>query len=257
MAIAASTPPGFGGYQDPSAGIPTVGRTPSGGTYIVPGSYKKPPGGEWDPVQQQWMRTPASAGQRAGEFTSSYLDQVPSLAGLAGSGGTSGAGGVAGTAPVGAGGTGSPASGGASGAPAVPTPPDATAATSAAFAKAKDQAGQLARASLTSLSGELGATGAMGGGAQVQGTEDILGQTRNALGDVSRQQAVTQAGTAADFAKMGYEGALTTRGQDIQQQEAAAQLELARSNAARQQQMQMLQLALTGLSGGSPSGLVY
>jgi len=257
MAIPASAPPGFGGYQDPSTGIPKIGRTPAGGTYIIPGSYTKPPGGEYDPVQQQWMRTPASAGQRAGEFTSAYLDQVPSLTGLAGGGTAPGAGGVAGTAPTGAGGTGAPASASASGAPAVPTPPDASAATSAAFAKAKDQAGQLARASLTSLSGELGATGAMGGGAQAQGTEDILGQTRNALGDVSRQEAVTNAGTAADFAKMGYEGALTTRGQDIQQEEAGAQLALARSNAERQQQMQMLQLALTGLRGGSPSGLVY
>ena len=253
VAASASAPPGFGNYQDPSTGIPKVGRTPGGGTYIIPGSYTKPPGGEYNPVAQTWERTPASAGQRAGQFTQSYLDTVPSLQGLVGGGG--GGGGTGG----GGGGTGGTTSTGSDGsALPMPTPPDASSATRAAFAQAKDTAGQLARSSLTSLAGELGSQGMLGGGAQAGATRDIIGQSVNAEGAASRAEAQKTADIASQYGLAGYQGDVTMRGQDIQKQEADATLELARSNAVRQQQMQMLQLALTGLKpGGTPSGIAY
>jgi len=163
---------------------------------------------------------------------------VPSLAGLFG-GGPGGAGG-AGTDPGGGGtgvGTGTGLHPGNYVAPI--QMPDTSAATNAAFARAKDQAGQLSRASLDSLSGELGSQGMLGSGAQLQGTADILGGATNVMGKEISSEAGKTADIAADFAKTGYGGAITQRGQDIQAQEAAA---------ARNQQVLLALLA--GLRGG-------
>lgn len=208
-----------------------------------------PPGYEYDPVKQGYSRTPTSAGQRTAQFTSAALGGIPSLSGLAGGTATAGA-----TGTSGAFGTGAPAAGTGSGGPVTPGSgvapiqmPDMTSANASTFAAAKDKVGQISRSSLDSLAGELGSQGMLGGGAQVQGTRDIVANGAGQLGQVARDQATTNAGQALDVAKTNYGGALTQRGQDIQSQEANASLAIQRQN----QQYQMLDLILKGLSGSS------
>jgi hypothetical protein len=65
-----------------------------------------------------------------------------------------------------------------------------------------------------------------------------------------------QTDVAADFAKTGYEGDITQRGQDIQAQDANARLALAK----QQMNMQMLNTILRGIGGFSSKpapGMVY
>lgn len=199
----------------------------------------------WDPVQGKYGRTPTAAGSRLNQFETAAF---PSLAGITGgaasafggSGGTGAATGAGG--PVGSGG---PVSSG-SAAPQIQMP-DMTQSNSAIFAQAKDQVGKSSRASLDSLNGELGAQGMLGGGAQAQATRDVVNNNASELGQVSRDQATTGANMAADFAKTGYQGSITQRGQDIAAQEANARLALEQ----RQQQYQLLSMALQGLNGAS------
>lgn len=232
-----------------------------------------PPGYIYDPVKMGYTQTPQAAGAAVNEFTQAAN---PALAGLFASigGAASGAGGgtVGGGGGIGTSGT-TGTSGGPSGSSsfggvtpggtiAAPTLPDSTAATNAAFATAKDKAGKISRASLDSLRGELGATGNLGGGAEVQGVRDIISSGAGLEGQAARDEAMKQSEIAADFAKTGYAGAITQRGQDVSAQEAQARLaqerELQASRLAfeqqqlkSQQQLQMLQLALSGLKGGS------
>lgn len=232
---------------------------------------------EWYSAQRaNEVQKGTTAGQTAGAAETGFLGSLPpSLSGLIGAGatgtasaigsatggaGSSGTGGAFGTGagPTGAGGgTGGSGSGSGGGSIAAPTMPDPTAMDAQQFARAKDTVGQTGRASIDALNGELGASGMMGGGAQVQGTRDVVNAGQEQLGKVASDQATANAATAADFAKTGYEGAIAQRGQNIQASEAASQLALAQNNAAfqqsylRQQQLQnMLQMALSGLSGG-------
>jgi hypothetical protein len=98
----------------------------------------------------------------------------------------------------------------------------------------------------------------LGGGAEAASVRNVIQSGAGELGQVSRDQAVKQADLAADFAKTGYAGSITQRGQDVSAQEAQARLaqeaRLADANlafqkqqAASSQQLQMLQLALSGL----------
>jgi hypothetical protein len=147
--------------------------------------------------------------------------------------------------------------------------PDQSAATAAGYATAKDKVGQSGRASLDALRGELGASGMLGGGAEGQLTRDVITDASGQLGQVSRDQASKSADLAADFAKTNYAGGITQRGQDVSSQEAQARLAqearlsdanlaFQKQNAAANQQLQMLQMALSGLKGsGGGSGLVY
>jgi hypothetical protein len=199
-----------------------------------------PPGYEFDAATGGYDRTPLSAGQRAGQYTQGAMGGIPSLAGLfGGAGGAGGSGGIGGT---GTGGTGGGIGGTGAGGGSYVAPiqmPDTTAATNAAFARAKDQAGSLSRASLDSLSGELGSQGMLGSGAQLQGTANILSGATNTMGKEISSEAGQTAGIAADFAKTGYEGNITQRGQDIAAREA---------EASRNQQVLLSLLA--GLRGG-------
>jgi hypothetical protein len=135
---------------------------------------------------------------------------------------------------------------------------DNTAANAASFATAKDQVGKIGRASLDALRGELGATGQLGSGAEVQGVRDVIQSGAGELGQVSRDQAITDAGHKADIAKTNYLGSVTQRAQDVGSQEAQARMaqeaRIADQNnlfrqqqAASQNQLQTLQLALSGL----------
>lgn len=229
-----------------------------------------PPGYEFDPVKNTYVRTPTSAGGAVKAYTEAAMpDSLKALLGTMSGGGGSASTGSSASVSGGGGAfgsnTGQPAAGlpGFSGAGSqLPTLqlPDQKAATDAAYATAKDKVGKSGRASIEALRGELGASGMLGGGAEGQLVRDVVTSAAGDLGQVSRDQASKSADLAADFAKTGYAGGITQRGQDVQAAEAQARLAqeqrladaslaFQKQNAASQQQLQMLQLALGGLKG--------
>lgn len=256
-------------------------QLPGGGGQRANLEASAPPGYVYDPVKMDYVHSPTQQGQAVNDYTKAAN---PALAGLMASIGSGtaaqfgGGGGVSsgsGVSSVGGGGAaapgGSSAPGSVSGGSHLPslTLPDQSAGTAAAYATAKDQVGQSGRASLDALRGELGASGMLGGGAEGQLTRDVITKASGDLGQVSRDQASKSAELGADFAKTNYAGGITQRGQDVSASEAQARLaqeaRLADANlafqkqtAAANQQLQMLQLALSGLKGGAGgSGLVY
>ena len=129
--------------------------------------------------------------------------------------------------------------------------PDASAAQSAAFGAAKGRAGAMGRSAVDSLRSELAERGIMGGGTEARGLTDILASATNPLSDVnvaqqaeSLQDVRRTQDIAAQQAAQQYQGGITQRGQDIQQQQFAAQQAQQRQLA----QLQLLQNALSGLS---------
>ncbi len=132
-------------------------------------------------------------------------------------------------------------------------PPDLTQAQQAAYGTAKDQVGQAAQAALRSLADTMAGRGMLGSGAMAEGIRDITSQGLGQLGQVSRDLAQQQAQQAADFAKLGYQGSIEQRGQDIQAQEAQARLAqemfLQQQALATQRAGQYMNL-LTSLMGG-------
>lgn len=235
-------------------------QLPGGGAAQSNLQNNAPAGYSYDAVKQNYIRTPSSLGQDAGTKLGMAMNGLTGAMngslGVTGSpAGTIGAAGGVQTTSTGAGGTGAGGAGtGTTGTPAghiaSVAAPDTSAATNAAFATAKDQAGAMSRASLTSLNDELGASGMVGSGAQVQGTRDIINTGAGQMGQVSRDLAGKTADQAADFAKMGYQGAITQRGQDIGAQEAAAQLAEQRQEAYQRLLTQMMQ-GLGGVGGGN------
>lgn len=105
--------------------------------------------------------------------------------------------------------------------------PDFTAAQNAAFARAKDREGQLAQGALTGLRSSLGGRGLLGSGAEFRGTANIVNKALGNLGEVNREQAIQNAAGAVDQMKMGYQGDITQRGQDITQAQNMNQNNLA------------------------------
>ena len=261
-----------GGLKQP----PMTEWSPEKGSYAPP----PPPGYDWDSVKGEYVRTPTAQGQAVNQFNTAAN---PALAGLLagiGGGGSASGGGMFGMGSAsGSSGGGSAASmgsnaygtSGISGGGRLPTlqMPDQSASSAASFATAKDRVGKTSRASLDALRGELGASGMLGGGAEGQLTRDVIQSGAGELGQVSRDQAVKETDLAGDFAKTNYAGGITQRGQDVSAAEAQARLAqearlsdanlaFQKQSAAANQQMQMLQLALSGLKGGSgASGLVY
>src|SRR5215467_9802776 len=117
--------------------------------------------------------------------------------------------------------------------------PDTSAAQANIFARAKDKVGLQTQGSLASLRSALAARGMLGGGAEARGTSNVLTAGQGQLGDTTREQAIQEAQRLTDFAKIGYQGAIdqraqdiTARGQDIQSQESArdAALDAAKSS---------------------------
>lgn len=222
------------------AGVMTSGPTPwwqtTMGKNDALGNLERsaPSGYQYDPVQMKYIRTPSSLGQDAAAMFGGMTGGGPaSLQALSGSGG-----GVFGQGGSGTGGS------TAGNVPHVAAP-DMTSSNAATFGAAKDRAGQVARASLDALNGELGSQGMLGSGAQVQGTKDIIMDAGQFTSDVNRQNAVNDAQMKGDFAKLGYQGDITQRGQNIQHEEANAQLALAQQD----RQMKMLQVMLQALGG--------
>jgi len=106
--------------------------------------------------------------------------------------------------------------------------PDTSAAQANIFARAKDRVGLQTAGSLASLRSALAGRGMLGGGAEVQGTQNILTAGQGQLGDTTREQAIQEGNRLTDFAKAGYEGAIQQRGQDI----AARGQDISARNAA-------------------------
>lgn len=95
--------------------------------------------------------------------------------------------------------------------------PDNSAAQAAIFARAKDKVGLQTAGSLASLRSALAGRGMLGGGGERRGVSNILTAGQAQLGDTTREQAIQDSNRSADFAKMGYEGAISQRGQNITQ----------------------------------------
>lgn len=233
-----------------------------------------PPGYTYDPVKMEYVHSPTQQGQAVNDYTKAAN---PALAGILGSISGAGAPGVsaASAGSAGGGAFGMPASvnaiagggqqvGGGGFVPDIAMP-NSDAAASASFATAKDKAGKIARSSIDALAGELGAQNMLGSGAQVQGMRDIVSDAAGTIGQASRDTEMKRADLAADFAKTGYAGNITQRGQNINSQEANArlaqeerQMQQQALQFQQQQQMQKLQMILGSLSGGGAgSGLVY
>jgi hypothetical protein len=131
--------------------------------------------------------------------------------------------------------------------------PDMQAANQQAFARAKDTAGNLSRASLDALNGELGSQGMLGSGAQAEGAAQIIAKNANTLGDEANTEASTNAGLANTDALANQSAAVTGRGQDIQQQEAAATL-AQQKTLAQQNLLQQILGSLAGSKLATPAG---
>ncbi len=121
--------------------------------------------------------------------------------------------------------------------------PDTTQARDAAFARAKDQTGLTSRGALTGLQDLLGGNQMLGSGLAADQGRQIIEHGAGQLNEVSREQAINDAGAAEKRAATEYQGRIQQRGQDIS---------VAQANAQRQQQV------LEGLfQAFSGSGLIY
>lgn len=176
-----------------------------------------PTGYKWDPVKAQYIRTPESI---AGDM-SSIFGLMNSFGSSSGAGGYGGGGGghmpnipSPPVSPYGMGG----------GVPAVPNVPpvDTSAAQSAAFGRAKDQVGQETSGALAGLRSSLGGRGMLGSGAESRGTMGVVNRGQAQLGDVSREQAIQQAGLTERQGALNYTGGITQRGQTIGEQQGNA-----------------------------------
>lgn len=268
-------PNGYQGPDQSAPGFPII-------TKDQQNAKGAPAGYTWDPVKREYVHSPTQQGQAVNDYTKAANPALAGLMSSLGSGASAQFGGGAqssgaGVGGFGSGGAGVPGGGVPGGGTNVTggghlpslTMPDQSAGTAAAYATAKDQVGKAGRASLDSLRGELGASGMLGGGAEGQLTRDVIQGSEGQLGQVSRDQASKGADLSADFAKTNFAGGITQRGQDVSSQEAQARLAqearlsdanlaFQKQQAASSNQLQMLQIALSGLKGGAGgSGLVY
>jgi len=100
--------------------------------------------------------------------------------------------------------------------------PDTSAAMAAVFNRAKDQVGKTTSGSLTALRSQLAARGLLGGGVEGGATARTITAGAGQLDDTTREQAIQEGQRQNDFAKLGYQGAIEQRGQDITTSEGAA-----------------------------------
>jgi hypothetical protein len=267
-----------------SVGVPTpwwqlegpVGRDPRAAVSNLEASA--PPGYQYDRVAMKYVPIVGSATDALAQRArgQSIEDQL-----LGSFGATTGTGaGGGGAATTGATGSGFPAVsydtetlpnvawpgsfGGAPGAPggatstAQPTEriaaPDTSAALAAVFNRAKDQVGKTTTGSLTALRTALASRGLLGGGVEGNATGRVVTAGQGQLADTSREQAIQEGTRLNDFAKLGYQGAIEQRGQDITTSEGAANRALDASKAAYsgmiQQRGQNVDAAGTKFSGG-------
>lgn len=112
------------------------------------------------------------------------------------------------------------------------------AARNAAFARAKETAGNTARASLTGLYDELQRRGMGGGGYEAGEIANRLVEAADQTGEVTRDQAISDAGRATHVADEEFGGQLAQRQEDQRIRLAVRQqnLSAAEAEAARNQQ---------------------
>ena len=94
------------------------------------------------------------------------------------------------------------------------------------------------------MRGLLGETGQLGGGAETQATRDIVESAAGQVGDVNRERAIQGSERGFQTALANQQARLTTRGQDINAQEAQARLALAQTQLQSQRSLELLRLAL-------------
>ena len=92
---------------------------------------------------------------------------------------------------------------------------DEHAARAAAFARAKDQASMTARASLNALYDSMASSGQAGSPLEAGLATGVAQRGQGMLGEISRDQALSDAERAADIANRTYQGNITQRGQDM------------------------------------------
>lgn len=244
-----------------------VGAPTAGSSFQGPGKATAPPGYHiaYGPGGGQSLeRDPLAAGFDAGNARGSAISALsPSLAGLLSSLGISTATPGGGTPPANGG---APSMGNVANiSTSAVAPVDMTTANEATFGAAKDQAGQTGRSEIDSMNGLLGATGQLGGGAQAAGTRDVVEKAGQTVNDITRQNAVTKAGSdlsvaqgnqanARDVALANQQTQLSQRGQDLSAQQAQAQLAMEQAQQNSQRQLQLLQSVL-GFAGDATKGV--
>lgn len=223
-----------GGNSDPLPwGVPSgsIGGRPgmigAGGDQFGRPQYQNSPIGNmvgnelYDPETGGFRRTGAQRGTDAGQALRALAEA--SGMNLLGSSSSSGSGGAGGVGSL----------------PAI-SMPDTSAANAAAFGRAKDRAGQTTRASLTALRDEMAGRGLRGSGIEAGEVGKTVARGAAGVNEFTREQAIQDAGNAADLAKQEYQGRIVQRGQDIG---------VAQANASRQQQQLDGLLSLIGGRG--------
>lgn len=92
---------------------------------------------------------------------------------------------------------------------------DRSGANAAIFARAKDQVGDASQGALAGLRSQLGGRGMLGSGAESRGTASVVNKGLGQLGEVTRQQAITDTDIGQRTAEANYQGGISQRGQDI------------------------------------------
>jgi hypothetical protein len=135
-------------------------------------------------------------------------------------------------------------------APPTIAPPTVTPSTSAgqAFAQAKDASSRISNKALEALRSQMVGRGIEGSGVEGAGTADILSGAQQQQSGAAYDAAKTDEDRAWQAAQLGYQGAITQRGQDVGLTEAGYQNQYYQQ-AAQNQQLQML-LSLMGTLGG-------
>lgn len=128
--------------------------------------------------------------------------------------------------------------------------PALNAADQEIFNRAKDQQGKIARSALTGLQSSLAGRGMLGGGRERQGTSDIVQQGAEALGNLTREQAIQQAQQAQRNAETAFQGGITQRGQDISANQSNAQNALNAWRAQQEAQLGQYNASLGGFRTG-------
>jgi hypothetical protein len=225
-----------------SVGVPTpwwqipgpVGNDPRAAVANLDASA--PPGYQYDRVQMKYVPIVGSATDaltqraRGQGIEDSLLGSFGATSGAGTTSGTSTGGGGAYTPPPTVSWPGSAGGGstfpGSQSATALPTEriavPDTSAAMAAVFNRAKDQVGQTTTGSLTALRSALASRGLLGGGVEGKATGNMITAGAGQLADTTREQAIQEGNRQNDFAKLGYQGAIEQRGQDITTSEGAA-----------------------------------
>ena len=230
-----------------------------------------PPGYQYDPVKMDYVPIVGSATDALSERTraQSIQDSLLKSLGLGGTGTIGGTGtggstdlveyGGAGSFPSVPYGGGATAPGGAPGGTFVSSiprvvAPDTSAAQAAVFNRAKDQVGQETTGAMTALRSALAARGLLGAGVEGKATANVLTKGQQQLGDTTREQAIQEGQRLSDFAKLGYQGDIEQRGQDITQSEGAQNRALEAANVQFQggiaERGQDIDVAKTKYQGG-------